>query len=398
MRSLAAVSVGWLGISMVADGLTTLLVPHQVAASGGNAGRLGVLLLVALALAALAQPIAGAMSDRVGRPPVIIAGLAIALSGLAVIVAGGALAAGTILGLVGVAVTQAGYQALLPDRIGVVMRGRAAGAKGVFDVGGAFLGFALLGGLLAVGNVFAAGLVLAAGLAGSILIALAVLPRARTNSGPARRGLAQPPATSAPLASLIIARFLFLLGIYAVGRFLLLFIGDRLGLSADAAAAHAAGALVLLTLLTAGASLPAGWLTDRLGRQPTMLAGGVVAAVGIAVLPLATSLVAIVVFGSLMAVGTAAFSAANWAALADATAGIRTGRLLGIANFGTAGAAAAAGVFGPVIDAGDALRPGAGYASAFLLAGMVTAAGGVAGWRANDRRSSPALRTIEVPD
>jgi hypothetical protein len=100
---------------------------------------------------------------------------------------------------------------------------------------------------------------------------------------------------------------------------------------------------------------------------------------------------AILALGSLMAVGTAAFGAGSWAALADETDGLRSGRLLGIANVGTAGAAAAAGLFGPMIDAAERLVPGSGYASAFTVAGAAAGLGGILAW-STGRVARPALR------
>lgn len=402
MRALAGVSFGWLGISMVADGVPALLVPHQIAASGGDATSLGLLTLIAIALAALAQPLAGALSDRVGRVPVMAAGVGLAVGGLAVLLFSGGLLLGTIVALVGVSTVQAGYQALLPDRIEPPSRGRASGAKGLFDIGGAFLAFALLGALLAAGETAIAAMVLGAALAGSVIVALFVLrtmslvPTAGEHVRQASRG----PDQRSGLVQLIAARFLFLLGIYAVGRFLLLFTADRLGLDADAAAGEAGAALALLTLVAALAALPAGWLADRVGRRQVMLTGGFAGGVGIAVLPLADSLPAILAFGTLMAIGTAAFGAASWAALADVTAGQSSGRLLGIANIGTAGAAAGAGLFGPFIDAIDNLVPDAGFTVAFVLAGAVAATGAVVGGRINGLapRASIHHPALEVLD
>lgn len=390
MRLLAGVSVGWLGISMLADGVPSLLVPHRVAATGGDASTLGLVTLVAIGLAAVTQPFAGAWSDRIGRLPVVTAGALLAVAGLGLLLLPDALLPAAVLTLAGVSVVQAGYQPLLPDRLAWSSRGRGAGAKGLFDVGGAFLGFALLAAILASGEATTATVVLGAGLVGPLLLAFALLP---TGRGPQQTAAPGPmhPDDRALLTRLVLARFLFLLGIYAVGRFLLLFTAQRLGLDADAAAAQAGTALAILTLATAAAAVPSGWLADRIGRSAVMLAGGAIGAVGVAALPLAGSLPAILVFGSLMAVGSAAFGAGSWAALADATAERSTGRLLGIANLGTAGAAAAAGLFGPLIDA-------AGFGPAFALAGVLAAAGALVGWRAGASAPRPSLRPIEVFD
>lgn len=397
-RTLAGVSLGWLGISMIADGVPALLVPHQVAAAGSDAAELGLVTLVAIGLAAIAQPFAGAWSDRVGRWPAIGLGLLIAIVGLALILSPAALLIGTVLALLGASIVQAGYQVLLPDRVPPALRGRGAGAKGLFDVGGASLAFLLLAGLLAAGEAVLGSVVLAVGLALPIVLALLLLPgrapRVAATRGDWRQRLQAP----AGLTQLIVARFCFLLGIYAVGRFLLLFIAERQGLGADAAAGEAGIVLAVLTLITAAAALPAGWLADRVGRRPLMVAGGLVAAAGIGLLPLAGSTSLILAFGGLMAVGSAAFGAGSWALLADLADGGDAGRLLGIGNLGAAGAAAVAGLFGPLIDTANTVAAGSGYTVAFMVAAAFTALGGLLAWRLATR-STPILRpVIEVPD
>lgn len=78
-----------------------------------------------------------------------------------------------------------------------------------------------------------------------------------------------------------------------------------------------------------------------------------------------------------MAVGSALFGVAIWATLVDLAPGTEAARYLGIANIGTAGAAAAAGLFGLLIDATDALAPGSGYLALFGAAAVAFAAGGL---------------------
>jgi hypothetical protein len=69
-----------------------------------------------------------------------------------------------------------------------------------------------------------------------------------------------------------------------------------------------------------------------------------------------------------MALGSAAFSAANWALTADLAPPAEAARFLGLANLGTAGAAAAAGLFGPLVDWANGRDQGAGYTALFALA------------------------------
>jgi hypothetical protein len=71
--------------------------------------------------------------------------------------------------------------------------------------------------------------------------------------------------------------------------------------------------------------------------------------------------------------------------LADVTAPARSGRLMGLANLGTAGAAAAAGSLGVVIDVG-------GFGPAFAIAAACSVAGGVMAWTlAETGRSGASL-------
>jgi MFS family permease len=379
LRTLSGVSVGWLGISMVADGLPALLLPYQLARAGStDATTLGIVTLVAIAAAAAIQPFAGAWSDRIGRLPVLAAGSLAAVVGLALVLEPRAAVPGAVVALVGVSIAQAGQQALLPDLVPASSRGRGGGLKSAFDVGGAFVGFVVLAAALGAGNPAAAG----AALAGAILVSLgltALLVGRRAARRPARppRSLVDAyrlgRGSHRDLVAVIASRFLFLLGVYAVGRFMLLFVGERLGLSPERAGEHAALALALLAAITVLSSVPGGWLADRIGRRPLMAAGGGLAAVGIGLMPLASSMEHVVLFGGLMALGTAAFSSGSWALLADLAAE-EPGRLLGISNLGTAAAAALAGIFGLAIDA-------AGYGIAFALAALCSLAGGVLAWR-----------------
>jgi MFS family permease len=193
-----------------------------------------------------------------------------------------------------------------------------------------------------------------------------------------------------PFAWLIAARFLFLLGTYAVGRFFLFFVAQRLDLEAAEAAAQAGGLLAVLTLITALSAPVSGWAADRLGRVPLMLAGAGLSAVGTLLLVFAEGPAGILMFGGLMALGSAAFSSANWAFSADLAPPEEAARFLGLANFGTAGAVAAAGLFGPLVDGLNHVEPGLGYSALFVSAAALALLSGVAAARVG--RVAPAGR------
>jgi MFS family permease len=391
-RLLIGVNVFWLALSLLGDGLNTIVLPHRLFAIVDEAHQatvLGLITFAGLAVGAAVQPIIGTMSDRSrarwGRRGAIGLGVFLALPSLALFgLAGGAIAAllGYLLVQLAASVAQAGQQALLPDLIATNRRGIAAGVKGFMDVVGATLGFVILGQLLGGAGTAPALLVIGAALV--LLFLLTVL---------LTREPAQPAACVARVsfkdafrfdirrhrafASLIASRFLFLLGTYAVGRFFLFYVADRLALDPNDAAAQAGALLGGLGLVTALAALPAGWAADRIGRVPLMVVGAGLSAAGVLLLTMASSSTTILLFGGLMALGSAAFSAANWALTADLVPPAEAARFMGLANFGTAGAAAAAGLFGPLVDWANGRDPGAGYTALFALAAVAFIASAV---------------------
>jgi MFS family permease len=384
-RVLIGVNVFWLALSLLVDGLNTLVLPHRLLALVGEANQatvLGLITFVGLAAAAAVQPIVGIMSDRSrtrwGRRGAIGVGVLLALPSLALFgLAGGVIAAllGYLLVQLAAGVAQTGQQALLPDLIATNRRGIAAGLKGFMDVVGATLGFVILGQLLGCGGTAPALLVIGAAL---VLLFVLTVWLAREPARPAacvgRVSVADAfrfdVRRHRAFASLIASRFLFLLGTYAVGRFFFFFVADRLALAPNEAAAAAGALLGGLGLTTALGALPAGWAADRIGRVPLMVAGAGLSAAGVLLLTTASSSTTILLFGGLMALGSAAFSAANWALTADLVPPAEAARFMGLANFGTAGAAAAAGLFGPLVDWANGRDLGTGYTALFALAAV----------------------------
>jgi MFS family permease len=438
LRLLLGISLFWLALSLLFDGLNTLVLPNQLLGRV-NAGRqatvLGLLSFCGLLAGMLVQPVAGTLSDRLrprwGRRGMVGLGLALVLAALALFGLARSLA-GIALGYLAVqvaaGVAQAGQQGFIPDLVPARSRGAAAGWKGFMDIGGAMLGFILLGQLLGGGQdrlaLAAIGLVLVA----AFLLTVLLVPEDRPgpqpvqgeninsfsrSAGHAKRSTDQKRGNQNLLAAafhldlsrhrafawLVASRFLFLLGTYAVGRFLLLFVAGRLGLSADQAAEQAGNLLAGLALVTVLAAPLAGWAADRWGRLPLMLAGAVLSAAGTLLLIFAGSGGQILLFGALMSLGSAAFAGANWAMTADLAPPDEAGRFFGLANFGTAGAAAAAGLFGPLVDAADRLAPGSGYPALFVAAALASLASALAlrGVSAGRAESPPGYQEIHSP-
>jgi Na+/melibiose symporter-like transporter len=181
---------------------------------------------------------------------------------------------------------QAAQQGFLPDRVATGWRGTAAGVKLFMDLGGALLGFIVLGQLFGAGQTTAALLTIGGVVVVTFLLTVALVREPSQAAAPGWGRVSLVDAFQLDLRRhrafvwLVASRFLFLLGTYIVGRFLLFFVTDRLGLDPGRATKEAGSLLAALTLLTVALSLPAGWAADRLGRVPLMLAGAIVSALG----------------------------------------------------------------------------------------------------------------------
>ncbi|HEX8219859.1 MAG TPA: MFS transporter [Chloroflexia bacterium] len=392
LRLLFGISIFWLGLSVLTDGLTTLVLPTlllDLTAEASRATTLGLLTFAGLLLAMLVQPIAGNVSDRLrprwGRRGSLAMSVALVLVSLVAFGVAPGLA-GLCLGFVFVqvaaSVSQAAQQGFIPDLVPPRLRGTASGFKGLMDIGGALVGFALLGQLLEGGQPAPALLAIAAIILFTFLLTVALVrePTAATAPAPRRVTLAEAFRLDfrrhRAFVRLVACRFLFLLGAYTVSRFWLFFIVDRLRLDPEHASDEAGTLLAGLALVTVVASIPAGWAADRFGRVPLMAAGVALSAAGVLLLIVADSGPVIFLFGGLMAAGTAAFAGANWALTADLVPAEEAARFFGLANFGTAGAAAAAGLAGPLVDWANGAQPGLGYIALFAFAALMFAASG----------------------
>jgi MFS family permease len=393
VRLLFGISVFWLALSMLFDGVNTLVLPFlllRVTGETTKATTLGLLTFVGLLIGMLIQPIAGAWSDglrpRWGRRGAIAIGLLLILAALAFFGFSRSLLTlfvGYILLQVAASIAQAAQQGFIPDLVPQQWRGTASGVKGLMDLGGALIGFVLLGQLLRGEQVGLALLAIAATLLAAFALTLVLAREPRYAAGPTLPRVSILEAFRLDLrrhrafAWLVVSRFLFLLGTYAVGRFLLYFVADRLRLDPGRAAEQAGSLLGGLALLTVLGAAPAGWAADRIGRVQLMLVGSGLSALGTLLLIGAASAVQIFLFGGLMALGSAAFAGANWAFTADLAPPAEAARFFGLANIGTAGAAAAAGLFGPLIDWANDRTPGMGYTALFVAAALAFVASAV---------------------
>jgi MFS family permease len=385
-RVLIGISVFWLPLSLLFDGLTVLVLPaHLLGTTDGAqiATRQGLITFVGLLAAMLIQPVAGVYSDRIhrqwGRWPFLAtasAGAIIALVLFGISDYFLAILVTFTLVQMGASAAQAAQQGFLPDLIPRKHRGTASGLKNFMDIVGATIAFVVLGQLLAEGGTWPA--LTAIGFVVLLFLPIiALLVRERSSveqvALPAHRLVdvfRLDVHQHGAFLGVVLARFLFLLGTYGIGRFMLLFVSDRLGLDVGSSSEQTGSLLAVLTLVTALTALPGGWAVDRFGRVPLMLLGATVSAVGAVLLGMAGSALQMLMFGTLLAIGSAAFSTGNWALAADLAPKGEAARFLALANFGTAGAAALAGLFGLLIDLGNRLDAGAGFTALFAAAAI----------------------------
>jgi MFS family permease len=366
------------------DGVTVLVLPvllDRAVGADRQATVLGLLSFGGLLAAAVAQPVAGALSDTfrptLGRRGLILAGTIPVMIGLGILALGRGVAAivvGYVVLQVAAAAVQAAQQGFIPDLVPAAWRGRASGLKGLFDVGGSFLGFLVLGVVVAAGDVTAAFGIIAALFVVAVAATVFLVNERRHSTQSDLRDVTaggEVALSNRVFVRLVASRFAFLVGIYVVGRFFVLLVETRLGLDAEQAAGRAGMILAALTLITAAAAVPGGWLADRGGRIPVMVCGAVLTTIGIAALAAANTDESLLLSGGFIGIGSGAFAAANWAMTTDVVPDAMAARFMGLANVGTGGAAAAAGLLGPIVDVAGRQT---GFAVLLAIAALATAA------------------------
>lgn len=392
MRVLLGTTAFWFALSLVNDAVVNLGLPARLAAVSGSVDPavLGWLSLSVLAIAAGGQLVAGVLADRwrakEGRRPLLIAGGlagAVALLGLGVATDLAQVAIAFGVSLVAFSVAQAPYQALIADEVAGSKRGRASGLKGFADLFGSVAGFVGLGVLFS--NSATAALAMPAVAATAVLCLFVVLSagvgRAESTEPIPHIVVTSPDGPQVRVfRRLVGSRFLFLFGVYAIGRFLFSLAADRFAIPESQVGETAGFLFGGLALVTALASPLAGWLVDRSGGRALALAGALVAAIGAAVLAL-PSATFLITGGILMALGSAAFGVANWATLSAAVAGDRAASLLAVVNVATVGAAALAGVAGPFMAWANEVVPESGFALLSTIAGAALLLSTVPLWR-----------------
>ena len=359
----------------------------------GRNTALGLATFLGLAIACLVQPIVGVLSDRTRsrwgrRTPFIVVGTLGTIASLSLI----ALATSFWQVLLGLALIQIAsntaqgpWQALMPDRVPSEQRGVASGVKAALDIAGFMVGRLAAGYLIShhaeVGMRAVLWTISVPALIWLVCL-LATLPMSRGRTvlvAPPRRSLREALAqafavdlkTYPAFGRWFVNRALFWGAFIAVNTFLLFYLMDVIGLT-EAEGQRFVGQLsALLGVALVAATIPSGYLADRFGRRPLLVAAGLMAAVGTSLLLAVRSLPALAACGVLIGVGIGVFLSANWAWVTDIVPPAEAARYLGVANVATAAGSGASRLLGgAVIDRVNSLFSSgtAGYLLVYALA------------------------------
>ncbi|MGE5603589.1 MAG: MFS transporter [Nitrososphaerales archaeon] len=393
-KLLVGMSVFWLGLALLMDGLNSVVLPIQLLHVGGArpaATTLGLVTFAGLLAALVIQPMAGEWSDRMrgvwGRTGAIAVALFGILAGLFALGLGQNLVSLFVAYLIiqaAASIGRAAMAAFIPDLLPYDKTGRADALRQGMLAAGSALGFLVLGSFLAAAALGPALMVIGAVLTIAFLLTVLLLgerPRVHgvRHSSPTWDDLYRFDfRTHRRYGWLVLSRGLFLVGVFAVSRFLLLFLVDRFGIDPSGAAEQSGlllGGMVLVTVLFAPLAVT---LAERLGHGFMMAVGALVSGAGIAALAFGGTTVYVLVGMLAIAFGSGAFLAANAALADDLIPAVDSTKFKGLANLASLAAAALAGLFGPLLDWGAAMSPGKGYVLLFAAATIALVIGTLA--------------------
>lgn len=424
-------SVYWVAIGYLWTSLGGLIIPDLVLQLVGKANE-GVALAVLEGLGSLMavvwQPVMGAVSDRARTPwgrrrPFIVVGTVgdvIFLAGLALSGSFWIVVMFYFLLQTASNTAQGPYQGLLPDVVPRDQRGTASGYYGISNVVGLLAGTVGAGFILAHAGRTAAILSICVLLVATMLPTVLFIPDRAAPSRAQFTGVWQAVATTfaEPVRHrsflwLMASRLLILMGLVGVQSFVLFYF-DNVFFNGDRHATITASYTLLgLVIVCAFAiSLPAARASDRLGRRPLIVAGGLLGAAGMlmlmfshyqllpaqAVQPLASALkvpdlaAQATLVGILIGVGYGLFFSVDWAFIQDVIPHDEAGLFMGFSNIATAGSGVIARLAGGLLlqhfNGGPQILglPG-GFPVIFGLFGIWLVAGAVAIMKVPEHRA-----------
>ena len=380
----------WVAIGYLWQSLGTLILPDMVLHLVGPAVKgtaLSLLEGIGTVMAIVWQPMIGAVSDRTHsrfgrRRPFIFGGTVgdvLFLTGLALSGSYWVLVIFYFLLQTASNTAQGPYQGLQPDVVPEDQRGTASGYYGLANLFGTLTGTVVAGLILNKSGRPAALGSIAALLVVTMLVTILFVP---DRVQPTREAFRSPwdvaSATfTTPLGQpnfmwLMGSRLLILMGIVGIQTYTFFFFADAFFHGDSHATTTATTAVVgLVVALAILVTWPAARLSDRVGRKPLIVVGGLVATGGMLVLlfagyrwlpsgllaPVAHTLglpelaAQTLAAGILVGAGLGAFLSVDWAFITDVIPRDEAGLFFGFSNIATAGSGVIARFLaGPLLD------------------------------------------------
>ena len=387
---LVRLSLYWLGLSSIFTGLTAILSGRiqfgGLAARGTEGTTLFALNVAGALIAALVQPTVGSVSDytmsRWGRrKPYIFIGsildvvflLGIASSNTIV-----AIAAFMVLLQVSANFAQGPFQGYVPDLVPRRQVGLASALVGLFQILGNVAGFGIGSWAVATGSFFSG--TMALGVLELVTMLSVVWRVHEGRTARSREGRSWPAIAREAWAAdilrersfiwLVGSRWFVLMGANMLINFATFYLAQTFVLSQEETGGTnilLLGATVLGNVVTV---IPAGRISDRVGRKPVIYAACAVAAIGMATVAAAPAVPLAIVGAGIFGAGVGMFLAVDWALMTDIIPKASSGRYMGISNVATATSGIVAVMTGGLLmDRANALLGyGLGPRLAFALA------------------------------
>ena len=379
IRRLFTVNLFWLALNISSNTIDPILVPLLVQGFVPAAVKNSTLAMVGAAgmvVAMVWQPVAGALSDRSrrGRLPFLLigtVGLALTLPLMVFAPSLAVLVVAILLAQLASNTIQGPLQAVATDYLPSNMWGRAAGAKTVMEVGGIIVGAYVGGRLVSSGQIPLAYVFVVGALGLAAVVTVLDLrkalrqtqPRLETGRASLRQSLRSPELR--PFLWWLLNRYLFLIGLTTIRVFGFYLIQDYLRLGHPA---RVMGELIAtLGIIVVVASLPMGWLADRVGRKPLMLCSMALATVVMPMFLWVRGGPQLYLLGTLLGIAAATFQSVGWAMAMNLVPQAEAGRYLGLSNVASAGGSLTARLgIGLLIDLLNRVTPGWGYSGLIL--------------------------------
>ena len=399
VRQLVRLSLYWLGISSIFAGLTNIL-GNRLQFTGlvtpGTEGTTLFALTVGGSLVALlVQPTIGSLSDytvtRWGRrkPYILVGSLfdVVFLVGIAASNSLVAIAVFVIFLQFSSNVAQGPFQGYVPDLVPAHQVGLASSLVGLMQVMGQVAGFTI-GSIAAVThNYFLATIAL-----GVLELTTMLGVVLRVNDGNvsksrngrswwsvAREAWGTDVLREHSFLWLVGSRLLFLMGgamLAALGPF---YLHQTFGLDETDSGTMFIAVVAVVLVANVSAVVPAGRLSDRVGRKRLLYTSFALATAGMTLVAFAPALAVAFVGVFLFGLASGTFLAVDWALMTDIIPKASSGRYMGISNVATASASILAlALGGTLMDAVDqSVGGGAGPRAAYALAIVFFVAGGL---------------------